>query len=135
MLKNILFISFLSAVVFSCSAPSKKVPVTDVEVATAFVRDILDNNFGEAQQYLLKDETNNELFKRFEKQYSTQKKEVLAKYRSADIIVNEISYVTDTVCIFNYSNSYTREAKNKLKVVRVNNKWLIDFQYTFSGNL
>ena len=35
----------------------------------------------------------------------------------ADIIVNDISYVTDSVCIFNYSNSYMRDVKTKLKVV------------------
>ena len=135
MLKNILLPILFTAVVFSCSSPSKKAPVTDTEVATAFVRNILDNKFDEAEQYLLKNETNTELFSRFRNQYSNQKKEVLEKYKSADILVNEESYVTDSIYIFNYSNSYTKEVKNKLKLVRVNGKWLIDFQYTFSGNL
>ena len=134
MLKKIVLISFISAAVFSCSSPSKKVPVTDVEVATAFIRDILDNKFDDAEQFLLKNETNKELFSRFKKDYSTKKEEVLEKYKKADILVNETSYVTDSIFIFNYSNSYTREAKN-LKLVRVNGKWLVDFQYTFSGNL
>jgi hypothetical protein len=134
MLKKILLISFISVAVVSCSNTAKKVPVTDVEVATAFIRDILDNNFDEAEQFLLKNETNKELFSRFKKDYSTKKEEVLEKYKKADILVNETSYVTDSIFIFNYSNSYTREAKN-LKLVRVNGKWLVDFQYTFSGNL
>ncbi|MBL0182008.1 MAG: hypothetical protein IPP96_06800 [Chitinophagaceae bacterium] len=134
MLKKIVLISFISAAVFSCSSPSKKVPVTDMEVATAFIRDILDNKFDDAEQFLLKNETNKELFSRFKKDYSTKKEEVLEKYKKADILVNETSYVTDSIFIFNYSNSYTKEAKN-LKLVRVNGKWLVDFQYTFSGNL
>ena len=134
MLKKLFLVTGIAAVLISCSSPAKKTPVTDVEVATAFVRGILDNKFDEAELYLLKNETNTDLFSRFKKDYSSKKKEQLEKYKNADIIVNEISYVTDSICIFNYSNSYTKEAKN-LKVVRVNGKWLIDFQYTFSGNL
>jgi hypothetical protein len=135
MLRKIFLTAFIAAAVLSCSSPAKKVPVTDIEVATAFVRNILDNKFEEAEQYLLKDETNLELFSRFKKQYSNQEKAVLQKYKDADILVNETSYVTDSIYIFNYSNSYARETKNKLKLVRVNGKWLVDFQYTFSGNL
>ncbi|HNU89684.1 MAG TPA: hypothetical protein PKJ94_15400 [Ferruginibacter sp.] len=135
MLRNTLLYALFTVVGFSCSSPSKKVPVTDTEVATAFVRNILDNKFDEAEQYLLKNETNNELFSRFRNQYSNQKKELLEKYKSADILVNEESYVTDSIYIFNYSNSFTKDVKNKLKLVRVKGKWLIDFQYTFSGNL
>ena len=119
----------------SCNSKTEKDPVTDVEVATAFVRDILDNKFAEAEQFLLKDETNAEMFKRFQQQYTQKDKKVLLKYKDADIIVNEISYVTDSICIFNYSNSYIKEVKTKLKVVRPGDKWLIDFKYTFSGNL
>jgi len=119
----------------ACNSKTAKTPVTDVEVATAFVRDILDNKFPEAEQYLLKDETNTEMFKRFQQQYTQKDKKVLNQYKDADIIVNEISYVTDSICIFNYSNSYIRDVKTKLKVVRVDSKWLIDFKYTFSGNL
>lgn len=134
MLKRILSICLVAATLLSCGGPSKKIPVTDVEVATTFIRDVLDNKFDDAEQFLLKNETNKELFSRFRKDYSTKKQDVLEKYRNADIIVNETSYVTDSIYIFNYSNSYTREAKN-LKLVRVNGKWLVDFQYTFSGNL
>jgi len=134
MLKKILSL-FLFICLLSCNSNTKKVPVTDVDVATAFIRDILDNKFNEAEQYLLKDETNMQYFERFRQQYNGQDKNKLEKYKAADIIVNEVSYVTDTVCIFNYSNSYIRDVKNKLKLVRVDNKWLIDLKYTFSGNL
>ena len=135
MIKKYLALFVLAAVIFSCNTKTKKIPVTDVEVATAFVRDLLDNNFTEAEQYLLKDETNDQIFERFKKQYSQKDKAILEKYKNADIIVNNISYITDTVCIFNYSNSYSRADKTILKVVRDNSKWLIDLKYTFSGNL
>lgn len=133
MLKKI-FLPFLLSALCACGG-SEKIPETDVEVARAFVRNILDNKFAEAEKFLLKDDTNKELFSRFKKQYSAQQKELLEKYKDADILVNETSYVTDSIYIFNYSNSYAKDVKNKLKLVRVGGKWLVDFQYTFSGNL
>ena len=135
MIKKYLILFFLAAVVLSCNTKTKKAPVTDVEVATAFIRNLLDNNFKEAEQYLLKDETNSQIFERFKKQYSEKDKAILAKYKEADIIVNETSYVTDSVFIFNYSNSYSRADKTILKLVRIDNKWQVDLKYTFSGNL
>ncbi len=135
MIKKYLTLFLLAAVVFSCNTKTKKIPVTDVEVASAFIRNLLDNNFKEAEQYLLKDETNDQIFERFKKQYSEKDKAILEKYKNADIIVNNISYVTDSVCIFNYSNSYSLADKTILKVVKPGGKWLIDLKYTFSGNL
>ena len=135
MIKKYLFLILFAAIACSCNDEAKKTPVTDVEVATTFIRNLLDNNFAEAEQYLLKDETNEQIFQRFKKQYSEKDKAVLSKYKDADIIVNNISYVTDSVCIFNYSNSYSLADKTILKVVRVDGKWLIDLKYTFSGNL
>lgn len=132
--KFILFLVLFTGMV-SCNNKTKKDPVTDLEVANAFVRNILDNNFKEAERFLLKDETNQQYFDRFQQQYDAMDKAILEKYKEAYIIVNETSYVTDTVFIFNYSNSYMRDDRNKLKLVRIDNKWLVDFKYTFSGNL
>lgn len=135
MIKKYLILVILAAVVCSCNNETKKEPVTDMEVARAFVRNILDSDFKEAEKYLLKDETNVQIFERFKKQYSEKDKATLEKYKQADILVNERSYVTDTVFIFNYSNSYSPADKTILKLVRIDNKWLVDLKYTFSGNL
>lgn len=135
MIKKLLLLIVFAAAIFSCNDQAKKEPVTDIDVANTFVRDLLDNNFKEAEKYLLKDETNNQIFERFKKQYSGKDKAILEKYKQADIIVNETSYVTDSVFIFNYSNSYSRSDKTILKLVRVGGKWLVDLKYTFSGNL
>ncbi len=136
MIKNYLFFLLLAAATFSCNTETKKTPVTDMEVANAFVRNLLDNNFVEAGQYLLKDEINTQIFERFKKQYSQKDKATLEQYKNAEIIVNETNVVIpDSVFIFNYSNSYRRADKTILKLVRINGKWLVDLKYTFSGNL
>lgn len=135
MIKKSLVLLVFVAAILSCNDQSKKEPVTDMDVANTFVRDLLDNNFKEAEKYLLKDETNSQMFELLKKQSSVKDKAILEKYKQADIIVNETSYVTDSVFIFNYSNSYSRKDKNILKLVRINSKWLVDLKYTFSGNL
>ena len=113
----------------------KSTPQTDTDVATTFIRDILDNKINDAEQYILKDTLNIQYFESFKQAYLKKDKPELEKFKSADIIINEISNVSDTVSIINYSNSYKKESKNVLKVVRVDGKWLIDFKYTFSGNM
>lgn len=136
MIKKYTLLIVLAAVIFSCNSKTENAPATDdMGVARAFVRNILDNNFAEAEQYLLKDETNTQIFERFKKQYGEKNKAELEKYKNADIRVNETSYVTDSVFIFNYSNSYNVADKTILKLVRIGGKWLVDLKYTFSGNL
>lgn len=136
MIKKYLALIILTAAIYACSnSDQKKMAVTDIDVATAFVRDLLNNDFKEASQYLLNDTTNLQMFESFQKQYNRLGKTILDKYRQADIIVNETSYVTDSVFIFNYSNSYKPADKTILKLVRPKDKWLVDLKYTFSGNL
>ncbi len=135
MIKPIYAIVIITTVFLSCNSNEKKTPMSEINVANAFIRDILDNHLTDAEQYLLKDTTNGQYFDSFKKQYAKKDKAELEKYKASDINVNEISYVTDTICIFNYSNNYNIKVKNKLKIVRVGGKWLVDFKYTFSGNL
>ena len=133
-MNKILAIIF-SLILLSCNSKKKPTPQTDIETATAFIRDILDNDLTDAEQYLLKDESNEQYFQTFKQQYNNKTKTELENYKAADIIINETSNVTDSVSVINYSNSYKRETKNKLKLVRINGKWLIDLKYTFSGNM
>lgn len=134
MIKKYLVLILLAAVVFSCNSEKKKKPVTDIEVATAFIRNLLDNNFNEAEQYLLKDETNNQLFDRFKKQFSQKDKSTLEKYKNADIIVTKTGYLADSIFIYDYINSYKPVDTTTLKLVRINKNWLVDLKFTFPGN-
>jgi hypothetical protein len=111
---------------FSCSGGSKKTPVTDTDVATTFIRNILDDDFPNAEQYLVKNEFNQQYFERFRQEYHAKDKTELANYKAAEIIIYDIKPVNDSVHIVNYSNTYKKEIKNKLKMVWVNGKWLVD---------
>ncbi|MCW3093636.1 MAG: hypothetical protein JWP81_4705 [Ferruginibacter sp.] len=130
---------FLFAIVglmlLSASCNQRKVPNTDIEVARAFIKDILENNFKEAETYVLKEETNKQYFDLFKKEYESKSREELENYKNADIIINEISPVSDSVSIVNYSNSYKKDKSNKVKMVRVDGQWFVDLKYTFSGNM
>ena len=137
MIKKILVLFILTAAIFSCNnSDKKKIAVTDRDVANAFVRGLLDNDFNEAEQYLYKDETNTQIFERFKKQHIGKDKATLEKYKKADILVHEATVVIpDSIFIYKYSNSYSPADKTVLKLVRIDNKWLVDLKYTFSGNL
>src|SRR5688572_26724626 len=131
---KLLFPIFTALLLISCNS-EKSVPNTDIEVARAFIQNILDNKFEEAERFVLKEETNEEYFKLFKTEYKSKSKEELENYQNADIIINEIAPVNDSVSIINYSNSYIRDKSNKLKMVRVEGQWLVDLKYTFSGNM
>lgn len=130
MIKKLLFGIAFSVALFSCNTTTKKNPVTDTEVATTFIRAVLDNDFTTAEKYLLKDETNQQYFESFKHQYQTQNETELAKYKSADIIINEIKSESDSVHLVDYTNTYKKQEKNNLKLKWVNGVWLIDLKYT-----
>lgn len=130
MIKYILCSFALIALTFSCNTVAKKQPVTDTEVATTFIRAVLDNDFTTAEKYLLKDDTNQQYFTSFKHQYQTQSEAELAKYKAADIIINEIKPESDSVHLVDYTNTYKKESKNNLKLKWVNKQWLIDLKYT-----
>jgi hypothetical protein len=130
MIKNVLF-ALAIFVLLSCSNEPTKIPITDTEVATTFIRNILDDNFKDAERFLLKDEANMQLFERFKQTYEGNTKEELANYKKADITINEIKSTGDSLRIINYSNSYKKDIRQNLKLVWVQGKWFVDLKYTF----
>lgn len=130
-----LIIAFVSLLTLSACNNEKKVTNSDIGVAQAFIKDILQNDFKEAEKLVLKEETNKQYFDLFKKEFESKSSADLESYKNAEIIINEISPVSDSVSIINYSNSFKRDKSNKLKMVRINGEWLVDLKYTFSGNL
>jgi hypothetical protein len=137
-MKQKIILIFISAgLLLSCNTTEKKAePVTDTEVAQSFIRSTLDNDMPTAEKLLLKEPENNQLLTAFSQWYKKQNAEKTNCYKKAEIIINEIATVkADSIEIINYSNSCEPSIKNKIKLVRVNNIWQVDFKYTTSGNL
>ena len=118
------------AIVASCNN-KKKHPTTDIDVARAFIKDILENNYKEAQTLVLNEDMNNQYFDLSKKEFESKSKEELKLYKDADIIVNEIKSLNDSVTVVNFSNTYKRNIKNEVKVVKVNGEWFVDLKHTF----
>ena len=134
MVKKIIYSFVFAAAILSCNNNAKKNPVTDIEVATTFIRAVLDNDFNTAQKYLLQDEVNQQYFKSYQQQYQSNTQTDLQKYKAADILINTLQPLNDTTTVINFSNSYKKEIKKNIKLLRSNGLWLIDFKYTFSEN-
>ena len=135
MIKNFFPLIAVFILLFSCST-KKDQAVTDTEVAQAFIRSTLDNNIEEAKKYMLKDDQNTQLIETYSRLYVKQPAAKTEGFKKADIIINQIEpMVNDSLEIIYYTNSYDTKEKNKLKLIRVDGKWLIDFKYTVSGNL
>ncbi|MDN3657542.1 DUF4878 domain-containing protein [Ferruginibacter paludis] len=125
------FIIFLVIAACASCNNSRTVPNTDIDVARAFIKDVLDNNFAEAKSLVLDEDINNQYFDLSRKNFEGKNKEELKKYKESDIIINELKNVNDSVTIVNYSNSYKKDIRNEIKVVKVNGKWLVDLKHTF----
>jgi hypothetical protein len=132
MFKKILFAVVIVLALSYCNSKSPT-PTTDTDVATAFIRNTLDNNFNEATQYLLPDDINLQYFDAAKKQFTQQPIDVIAKYKAADIIIYNIKNENDSTTLVSYSNSYKKDTTN-LKLKKNLGKWQVDLKYTFTNN-
>lgn len=134
-MKFTLLLSLICCLAISSCNTKKISPNTDIEVAREFIKNILESNFKDAETFVLNEETNRQFFELFKKEFESKSKSELESFKNADIIINEISPISDSVSIINYSNSFKKDKTNKLKMVRINGQWMVDLKYTFSGNL
>ena len=105
-----------------------------IDAGREFIDACLKGDFVKADFYMLQDEENKANLNKIERGYREKDRDGRRQYREASIIINEVANLTETTAIINYSNSYDKIA-HKIKVVEINNKWLVDFKYTFNPNL
>ena len=118
----------------SCDQSVKTKKNSDpLEAGREFIDASLTGDYDYAKKYLLADSTNLMYFERFvefdKKKPATEKE----GYKNANIIINSTENISDSVTIINYSNTYKKEP-SKIKLVKKNNEWLVDFKYTFLEN-
>ncbi len=126
----------LAVLLISCNTSSNNFKEADnaIDAGREFIDACLKGDFVRSDFYMLQDEQNKSALKRIEREYREKDRDGRRQYREASIVINEIANITESTAIINYSNSYDKIA-HKIKVVQLNNKWLVDFKYTFNPNL
>ncbi len=134
-MKKILTILFFAIVVFSsCSGNDYPKAEDSFDAAREFIDACLKGQFERANAYMLQDPVNEQQLNKLRKDYMLKTKENKKEYAEASIIINNDETLNDSTHIIYYKNSYDKIAR-KVKVVRKNDNWLVDFKYTFDGNL
>lgn len=101
------------------------------DAAGMFLNYVLDGNFDAAHKLMVQDRENHEWLKETEERYVNIPKDDQRTMRESDPTIYETRKISDSVSIIFYSNSYNNR-KDSLKLVRRNNKWLVDLKYTFT---
>lgn len=129
--QNILIVILLC---FSSCAQTYPDVTTPLEGGREFIDACLKGDFRKAKAYMVEDPENEKDLLKIKRDYDGKNNDQKAAYASASIIINEDDALNDTMHIINYKNSYDQFAR-KVKVVQRGSKWLVDFKYTFNGNL
>jgi hypothetical protein len=98
-----------------------------------FIEASLKGDYKIAEKYLLKDSTNMEYFKGLENFNNKLDAETRRGYSTANIIIDSSITVSDSVDVIYYTNSF-KNKPSKIKLVKKNKDWLVDFKYTFTEN-
>ncbi|MFZ1528520.1 MAG: hypothetical protein WAT19_07215 [Ferruginibacter sp.] len=117
-----------------CSDASKTPPQTALDAGRDFIRASLDGNFKAAEELMLKDSQNVQMFQSYKTYYDRLSDEKKQHYKQASYTINKYLDIDDSTSVINYSNSYMNKPM-EIKVVRQSGKWQVDFKYISSGNL
>jgi hypothetical protein len=98
-----------------------------------FIEASLKGDYKKAEKYLLKDSTNMEYFQGLQDFNNKMDAETRRGYSDANIIIDSSIAKSDSVDIIYYTNSY-KNKPSKIKLVKRNKDWLVDFKYTFTDN-
>jgi hypothetical protein len=133
---NKIIISMLAIILATeaCSHSAEVSKRDPLESGRGFIESSLKGDYDEAQKYLLQDSINMQFFeglKDFNSKRSDDEKE---GYKNANILIDSTQQLSDSVTIITYSNTF-KNKPSKLKMIKKNNEWLVDFKYTFNSNL
>jgi hypothetical protein len=104
-----------------------------LESGRGFIEASLKGDYINAKKYLLQDSTNMEYFDGLKDFNMKMSREDRRGYSEANIIIDSSIAKSDSVNIIYYSNTY-KNKPSKIKLVKHDNEWLVDFKYTFSDN-
>jgi len=129
------FIIF-SAIIFFIIGCNNNVTVDKSDPLTSgrgFIEASLKGDYKVAEKYLLKDSINMQYFQGLKDFNAKLDPETRRGYSEANIIIDSSIAKSDSVDILYYTNSF-KNKPSKIKLVKQNKDWLVDFKYTFSDN-
>ncbi|MEO6812514.1 MAG: hypothetical protein ABI172_01185 [Ginsengibacter sp.] len=133
MKKILLILIPLIYILGSCNDSDKLDKSDPLASGRGFIEASLKGDYVKAQKYILPDSTNMEYLSTLREFNNKRTPLERENYRDANIIIDSTQSLSDSVTIITYSNTYKNQPA-KLKVVRHNNEWLVDFKYTLNGN-
>ncbi|MEO6836764.1 MAG: hypothetical protein ABI261_01260 [Ginsengibacter sp.] len=133
-MKRIFIVLAVLTILVSACNNSGNVDKSDPLVSgRGFIEASLKGDYIKAKNYLLEDSTNMQYFEGLKDFNSKLSREDQHGYADANIIIDSSISKSDSVNIIYYTNTY-KNKPTKLKMVKHENEWLVDFKYTFSGN-
>lgn len=134
-MKKILIYLLPIFILTACNSEEKKdAPKTAIDTGRSFIRASLDGDFATAENLILKDTQNQQLFDSYKTYYERLPADKKHHYKQANYNINKYQDMDDSTTIINYSNDYMNKPM-EIKVVRTSGQWKVDFKYTYSGNL
>jgi hypothetical protein len=133
-MKKLCSLLFLLVILYSCGTEKDQRPSTALDTGRDFIRASLNGDFKTAENLILPEPQNLQLFESYKAYYNRLPAEKKTLYKQASYEINKYLDVDDSTTIINYSNSYMNKPMD-IKLVRQNNTWSVDFKYTYSGNL
>ena len=100
------------------------------EAGREFIRACLDGNFKKADFYLYEDPNgmNTAYLDQQKKNYNQMPEEDKINYKQASIRALQIKALNDSIVNYIYTNSYKPTDTTTIKIVKVNDEWLVDLK-------
>lgn len=121
--------------VFALSCSSKKAALLPAENSFDAGREFIDGNlkgdFQKAAFYMIADEQNKQFLSVAEQEYRQKDKEGRQELRSASINLEKVEDLNKEQSIIYYSNSFDKKSQ-KIKVIKTNQGWLVDYKFSFT---
>jgi hypothetical protein len=134
MKRTLFFFLFLLFVFYACKSKDKTASARSsnyIDAARNFIRAALDGKFREAKDFMLQDSSNLNFLDVADRSYQRADQTLKDGYRASSIrIYQPITNVNDSVSIVIFSNSYKNDP-DTLRVLRINNEWLVDLKYLY----
>ena len=126
---------YLVVLIFTISCSTKPVALLPAENAFDAGREFIDANlkgdFQKAAFYMVADEQNKTVLTVTEKEYRQKDKEGRQELRTASINLEKVEDLSKTESLILYSNSFDKKPQ-KIKVIKTNQGWLVDYKFSFS---